>query len=177
MKAQPVLLDTLVPVWETCNQVTIFLVNHLPRQLWNSPVPGAPRRTVRMIMGHIHNSRCMWIKTIGAAHGIQVPASVDRRHVTQKQLVSALLRSSRGIVSLLRLGCEHGGTIPPNALYRWRNLPLDVGHVLAYFVAHEAHHRGQILMLSRQVGMRLSSEVSGGIWQWTKRKSEARGNG
>lgn len=162
--------ESLISAWKTTNQVTIFLIEHLPPQLWTATLPGAPRRTVRMIAGHIHNSRCMWIKTLGAAHGIKVPAPVNRRRVTPKQLASALTRSGRGIVSLITLGCEHGGTIPPNASYTWRNLPLDIGHVLTYFVAHEGHHRGQIVMLARQLGFRLPPQVSGGLWQWSKRR-------
>jgi uncharacterized damage-inducible protein DinB len=50
----------------------------------------------------------------------------------------------------------------------WRNLPLDVGHVLAYFVAHEAHHRGQIVMAARQLGLRLPPAVVNDLWQWTR---------
>jgi uncharacterized damage-inducible protein DinB len=166
------LADALVPVWKTTNRVTIFLIEHLPPELLAAAVPGAPRRTVRMIAGHIHNSRCMWIKTLGKEHGIAVPESVDRRRVSVKQLVQALRRSSRGVISLLKLGCDHGGTIPVSSAYIWRNLPLDVGHVLAYFVAHEGHHRGQIVMLARQLGYRLPAEVTGGLWQWSTRAKE-----
>ena len=168
------LRDALVPVWRTTNRVTVFLIEHLPPELWAASVPGAPRRTVRMIAGHIHNARCMWIKTLGKEHGIKVPEPVDRRRVGPKQLVPALNRSSRGMVSLLQLGCDHGGTIPPSSSYTWRNLPLDVGHVLAYFVAHEGHHRGQIVMLARQLGCRLPAEVTAGLWQWSKRAKEGR---
>ena len=66
--------------------------------------------------------------------------------------------------------------IPPSASYIWRNLPLDVGHVIAYFVAHEGQHRGQIVMLARQLGCRLPAEVTAGLWQWSKRDKEARTN-
>jgi len=128
-----------------------------------------------MIAGHIHNARCMWIKTLGKEHGIEVPDSVDRRRVSQKQLTRALDQSSRGIVSLLTLGCDNGGTIPASSAYVWRNLPLDVGHVLAYFVAHEGHHRGQIVMIARQLGYRLPAVVTAGLWQWSQRAKEARG--
>jgi uncharacterized damage-inducible protein DinB len=38
--------------------------------------------------------------------------------------------------------------------------------VLTYFVAHEAHHRGQIVMVARQTGHRLPSTATAGLWQW-----------
>lgn len=167
--------DMLLDAWRTNNRVMVFLVEHLPAELWKAAVPGAPRRTVRMIAGHIHNARCMWIKTLGKEHGIAVPRTVNRHKVGPKELITALGRSSRGISSLLQLGFERGGTIPISAAYAWRNLPLDVGHVLTYFVAHEGHHRGQIVMLARQLGYRLPVEVTGGLWHFAKRAKEAHG--
>ena len=162
----------LLASWRTNSRVTAYLVEHLPAALWDAPVPGAPRRTIRMIAGHVHNARCMWLKTLGHEHGIAVPAAVDRRTVTRRELVSALRRSSRGIEALLELGLAAGGRVPPSKAYVWRNLPLDVPHVLTYFVAHEGHHRGQIVMLARQLGHRLPADVSAGLWQWTRRAQE-----
>ena len=164
--------DLLLAAWRTNNRVTTFLIEHLPHELWEAKVPGAPRRTVRMIAGHIHNARCMWIKTLGKEQGIVVPQAVNRHKVEPKQLVAALGKSSRGIIDLLQLGFDRGGAIPVSSSYSWRNLPLDVGHVLTYFVAHEGHHRGQIVMLARQLGHRLPVEVTGGLWHFSKRSLE-----
>ncbi|HKF43233.1 MAG TPA: DinB family protein [Thermoanaerobaculia bacterium] len=161
---EPGILDA----WATSNKVTVFLVERLPDALWDAPIPGSSRRTIRMLAGHIHNARCMWLNTLGRPHGIAVPAAVDRRKVSRGQLVRALQRSGRGIARLLAFGLDHDGRIPPTRAYVWRNLPLDVGHVLAYFVAHEGHHRGQIVLAARQLGQRLPAEVTNGLWQWTK---------
>ena len=166
--------DTILDAWRTNNRVTIFLVENLPRELWNAAVPGAPRRTVRMIAGHIHNARCMWLKTLGEEFGVAVPRPVIRQKVGPKELITALGRSSRGIATLLMLGLEQGGALPCSKSYTWRNLPLDVGHVLTYFVAHEGHHRGQIVMIARQLGHRLPVEVTGGLWHFTRRAKEVR---
>lgn len=173
MKSELDLRDTLLATWRTNNRVTVFLVEHLPHELWGATVPGAPRRTVQMIAGHIHNARCTWIKTLGNDHGIAVARAVNRHKVEPKELIQALGQSSQGIVSLLTLGFDRGGTIPVSSSYTWRNLPLDVGHVLTYFVAHEGHHRGQIVMLARQLGYRLPVEITGGLWHWSKRAREA----
>jgi uncharacterized damage-inducible protein DinB len=166
--------DMLLDAWRTNNRVTVFLVENLPLELWRARVPGAPRRTVRMIAGHIHNARRMWIKTLGKEYGIAVPRAVNRHKVVPRELKTALGESSRGIIRLLSLGCDRGGTIPVSSSYAWRNLPLDVGHVLTYLVAHEGHHRGQIVMLARQLGYRLPVEITGGLWHWSKRAKEAR---
>jgi uncharacterized damage-inducible protein DinB len=86
--------------------------------------------------------------------------------VSKTDLGRALRHSTAAIEDLLRLGCAHGGRIPATAAYTWRNLALDVGHVLAYFVAHEGHHRGQLTLLARQFGVPLPQAVRSGLWQW-----------
>ena len=169
----PDLRDTILNSWRTSNRLTVYLVEHIPPELWASAIPGASRRTIQMMAGHVHNSRCRWVKTLGEELGVVVPRAVDRHRVGRRALASALDKSSRGILSLLALGCDRGGTIPPASAYAWRNLPLDVGHVLAYFVAHEAHHRGQIVLAARALGQRLPSAVTDGLWQWTRRSAEA----
>src|SRR5436190_22936180 len=100
------LRDTILDAWKTNNRVTIFLLENLPAELWEARVPGAPRRTVRMIAGHLHNARCMWIKTLGKEHGIAAPRNVDRYKVKPASLIAALERSSTGILNLLEFGID-----------------------------------------------------------------------
>ena len=166
------LAEAILAAWRTSNQVTVFLVRNIPADVWAARIPGAPRKTIRMLAGHLHNTRCMWLKTLGRPHGIPVPPSVDRLKVSRRELMAALNRSSRGVEALLRLGLRYGGKVPASPAYVWRNLPLDVGHVLTYFVAHEGHHRGQIVLVAKQIGSRIPAAVTGGLWLWTKRSAE-----
>jgi uncharacterized damage-inducible protein DinB len=159
----------LIAAWRTNNRATTYLVERLPTQVWSSPVPGIPRLTVRMIAAHIHNSRCGWIKALGARHGVVAPPLVNLRRVRPRDLVRALSRSSEGIIRLIELGIARGGRVPRAT---WQNFPTDLEHFLSYFVAHEAHHRGQLCMAVRQLGQRLPKEVANGVWQWTKRARE-----
>ena len=161
--------STLVAAWRTNNRVTTELVHHIPPVLWDTAAPGVPRRTVRTIAAHLHNARCSWIGTLGREHGIVAPARVDQHRVTRRQLIAALRLSGSAIEALIELGLSSGGRVPPSKGYVWRNLSLDVGHVLTYFVAHEAHHRGQIVMVARQTGHRLPIAITGALWQWRPR--------
>jgi uncharacterized damage-inducible protein DinB len=161
--------DNLIAAWRTNNRVTTYLVENLAKELWPMTVPGSPRRTVRQLAAHIHNSRCSWIKMIGGRHGIKVPTPVDVHKVRPAELRRALDRSSRGMIDLIKLGAERDGSIPPSS---WQNFPTDLAHFLTYFVAHEAHHRGQLIMVARQLGHPLPKEVVSGLWQWKARSKE-----
>jgi uncharacterized damage-inducible protein DinB len=167
---------SILAAWTTNTRATAHLVRHIPTAVWSATVPGVPSRTVRSLAAHLHNSRCSWVRTLGREHGVAVPPPVDHRTVTRRQLLSALDRSSRGIAALLQLRCNHGGRIPPSKGYVWRNLALDVAHVLTYFVAHEAHHRGQVIMVARQLNCRFSTTVSAGLWDWRTRRDRTPAN-
>jgi uncharacterized damage-inducible protein DinB len=165
----PAVGRALIAAWRTNNRVTMYLVENLPPAIWGEPVPGVPRRTIRMIAAHLHNVRCGWIKAIGGKHGVAVPKRVDLHRVRPAELLRALPRSSAGIIELIELGMARGGAIPPAD---WQNFPTDLVHFLSYFVTHEGHHRGQLILLARQMGHRLPAAVADGIWQWKTRARE-----
>jgi uncharacterized damage-inducible protein DinB len=175
MAPPPDLRASVLGAWRTNNRITTELIRRLPSAVWDLSIPDVPRRTVRTIAAHLHNCRCSWLKTLGREHGIPTPARVDYRRVTQRELVAALKRSSAGMETLLELGLDAEGNVPPSKGYVWRNLSLDVGHVLTYFVAHEAHHRGQIVMVARQAGHRLPREATNALWWWRMEKTASAG--
>ena len=109
---------------------------------------------------------------IGKGQAAKVPARVDPYRASRDKVIGALSRSSQAMLKLLRASIDNGGKLPFTPA--WLNFPNDVVHFLAYFVAHEGHHRGQIILLGRQLNHRLSTKVTAGVWQWTKQLKEAR---
>jgi uncharacterized damage-inducible protein DinB len=160
------LYELVVPAWNTDARVTEELVRALPIQVYRAPIPGLPRKTVRAMAVHIHNSRCGWLRTLGEPLGIRVPRRADPFREGRPALVRALRDSAHAMEALFLMAGERGGYLPASKRYVWRNLALDIGHLVTYFIAHEAHHRGQLLLIARQLGMPVPAKAADAVWWW-----------
>jgi uncharacterized damage-inducible protein DinB len=48
----------------------------------------------------------------------------------------------------------------------------DAVSFVAYLIAHDAHHRGQITSLARRLGHPVPKSVGFGMWEWNSRGRE-----
>ncbi len=161
--AAPLDLGTsLLSALATSERINQYLLEALPAEVWRAETPGEGR-TIAAVVAHLHNVRLMWLKA--AAKGTKIPAQLDRLKVTQRQARKGLAASHAAVATLVESSLGSGGKV--------KNFPPDVAAFVAYLISHDAHHRGQICMLSRQVGHRLPNEVTFGMWEWNKRRQEA----
>ena len=73
----------------------------------------------------------------------------------------ALAASCRAVHDVLARSLAGDGRI--------KGFKPDVASFLAYLFAHDAHHRGQITMLARQLRHSRPKSVAFGIWEWGTR--------
>src|SRR3990170_879595 len=138
-------------VWAVNEAMNQLLLKHMDARAWRAepPVGG---RTIAAIFSHIHNDRLLWMTVW--AKGRRRTAHTSRHTVTKKQAARALARSAQAMTKVLTEG-------------RTKDAAETVAR-LCLMLAHDAHHRGQIMMLSRQLGYRLPGKVNYGIWHWGK---------
>ena len=154
------LAQAVVQAAATNERLNQFLLEHLDERAWSmKPIDG---RTIAAIVSHMHNVRHMWLAV--SARDFPAPAKLDRRTVTLAQARTALAASGLAIGLLLERSLEAGGRV--------KDFRPDVVAFLAYLVAHDAHHRGQICMLARTLGMPLPKAAGYGMWDWNKRWQE-----
>jgi uncharacterized damage-inducible protein DinB len=113
-------------------------------------------------VAHIHNVRVMWLKA--SAKGSKIPEQLDRASVTPKQAAKALGESYEALAAVLDTALKTDGRI--------KGFRPDVAGFFGYLIAHDAHHRGQICMLARQVGHPLAQKAIFGMWEWGSRGKE-----
>jgi len=149
----------LLNAFNTNDRINRYLIENLPPAAWHAEPPGSQGRTIAAIMAHVHNVRVMWLKA--AAKGGKIPEQLDRRTVSPGQAVKALEQSRAALRAVLQSSLEGEGRV--------KGFRPDVAGFFGYLIAHDAHHRGQVCMLARQVGHPLSEKAMFGMWEWGSR--------
>ena len=149
---QTELKKSIREVWAVNEAMNQLLLQHIDDRAWRAePPPGG--RTLAAIFSHIHNDRLMWMTVW--AKGRRRPPPTSRHKLTRKQAARALARSAAALAEVFAARLR--GSSSPEAVA-----------CLGLMLVHDAHHRGQVMMLTRQLGYRLPKEAAYGIWQWGK---------
>ncbi|HEY8551192.1 MAG TPA: DinB family protein [Vicinamibacterales bacterium] len=137
--------------------VNEHLVNVLPDTVWHAPPPGGGR-TIAAIVAHMQSLRRTFARMGGAQPG---PPSLDGKRCTRAEAVRALRQSTETLAAQFEAAIAAG-------LARVKGQPRRVVDMLTYILQHDAHHRGQICMLARQLGAPLRGEDVTRIFGWKK---------
>jgi uncharacterized damage-inducible protein DinB len=154
------LTDEVLRCWKINHEVDIILLKAMPAVIWPMKIPGYQHKTVRTMGAHLHNARCMWTRQLGRKWKIVAPSPVDNKEISVKELIAVLNESSDIMLDLLAAGLDNNNRLP--------GFPPGAVQFMHYMVAHEAHHRGQLIMASRQLGHPFPAPVMGKLWQWSK---------
>jgi uncharacterized damage-inducible protein DinB len=149
----------LLNAFNTNNRINRYLIESIAPAAWRAKPAEGKGRTISAIVAHMHNVRVMWLKV--SAKGSTIPPQLDRASITPAQAIQGLEQSCRALSELLARALQADGRI--------KGFRPDVAGFLGYLIAHDAHHRGQIAMLARQLGHPLPQKITFGMWEWGSR--------
>ncbi len=166
--------DTLLETYAANDAMNQLIFELLDPAAWRAQPPGkkGTGRTIAAIFAHLHNARLKWLK--GSAPHLKCPPPLNPHRCTMNQAAAAHRKSAAQCLRML----EDALSGSPNRLvtkfYRdgWMPTWRAGGTMFTYMFAHEAHHRGQVLMLVHQLGYPVTNS-SPHIWQWEKFWKEA----
>jgi uncharacterized damage-inducible protein DinB len=157
----------MVQAYALNDRVNQLLLEHLDPRAWRAKPPGKGARTIAAIFTHVHNVRCKWLR-LSAPH-LKIPARLDRSGCAQKQAASALAESAARCCEMMSDALSDSSGRVPSFLRDGWSRPWRPGVAMcAYMISHEAHHRGQVCMLSHQLGFPLAIQTTAAMWNWEK---------
>lgn len=154
--------DELIEAWQTNNRINLFLLDHITAAGMKSTLSKRGGRDVARQFAHLHDVRIYHLekRAKDLAGGLKKFQSkgADKVSPTKRELKKALKVSSAAIETFL--GDVLAGTP------KRRGFKKGIFTTFGYFIAHESHHRGSILLTLKQSGHKLDNETANAIWAW-----------
>jgi uncharacterized damage-inducible protein DinB len=161
--------DSLLETYASNDAMNQLILSSLDPRAWRAQLPGekGSGRTIAAIFAHVHNCRLKWLR--GSAPHLKCPRPLDPHRCTMKQAAAAHRRSAEQCLRMLTDALSAAPNRRVAKFFRdsWMPTWPAGGTMFTYMFAHEAHHRGQILMLAHQLGYRILDKTPG-IWHWEK---------
>jgi uncharacterized damage-inducible protein DinB len=153
-------MNNLIETFQINNRINLYLLDAIDEKYLTDVSP-AKGRNVGEQFAHIHNVRLMWLKE-AAPDLLKGLIKIDKEEmkVTKKLLKDELTKSAKAVDQMLEQSFVSG---------RVKGFKPHPEAFAGYLIAHEAHHRGQIMLLLKQCGHAVDKSVMFGLWAWGTR--------
>ncbi len=150
------MLDQILEAWHTNDRLTRNLLAAVPEGGLGCTLSTRGGRNVARQFAHVHNNRVAQVVKRGRGLGKDIETFEGAVSPTKGELARALEESASAVEDLFRgIDANEAGCL--------RKGPVTY---LAYFVAHEAHHRGNILLTLKTSGHPVPKDDRYALWGW-----------
>ncbi|WP_248925800.1 hypothetical protein [Paenibacillus hamazuiensis] len=151
-------LEQLIETWYTNNRINLFLLEKIGEEGLDLSISKRGGGTPAKQLAHIHNMRCdklnKWHPAL--AEGLRKLSMSDR--LGKALLTDCLTVSGEHIAEFIGR-CAHGDI-------EYRGFKKGLVTSISYLIAHESHHRGNLLLNLKLCGFELDKAAQYAIWNW-----------
>jgi uncharacterized damage-inducible protein DinB len=152
--------EQLLDAWRINNRMNLLLMDNITDAGMQKTLSIRGGRTVYLQLVHAHNIRMDWLEVCAKDIFRKYMALNKEAAFNRKALRKAFEDSATGIEELILQSWEDGGKV--------KSFKKGIIPMIAYFISHESHHRGSILLTLKQTGEKVPDTVKWGLWEWGK---------
>ena len=154
------LSQQIVHTWYQNHHVNNLFLDEIDEKGMQATLSKRGGRTVLLQLAHLHNVRLMRIEHADKKlHATLSP--IDAKALLSKQeLVQHLNQSYHAIKTIIENSIEND--------FKVKGFKTGLIPFIGYFISHESHHRGNILLTLKQNGNKISDRLKWETWNWDK---------
>jgi len=154
------MVEELLEAWRTNNRIHLFLIDHISDEGMLCTLSKRGGRDVVRQFAHIHNVRVAHLENRAKALAQGLPKYETQDRPDREHLKASLTTSAQRIEQLIE------GVVSGQGKYR--TFKKGLIPYIAYFIAHESHHRGSILLTLKECGHKVDQATAYAIWDWDR---------
>jgi uncharacterized damage-inducible protein DinB len=152
--------EQLLEAWQINNNMNLLMIDNITDAAMQKTLSIRGGRTVYTQLAHMHNVRVQWLEVCAPAIFKKHPALSKDETANRKNLRNALVDSGEGIKQLIAESWDNGGKV--------KSFKKGIIPMIAYFISHDSHHRGNIMLTLKQTGEKVPDALKWGLWEWGK---------
>jgi uncharacterized damage-inducible protein DinB len=150
--------NQIIETWRIHNRILLFMIKSIPDEAMKATLSTRGGRDVARQLAHLHMVRVWRLEPFSKKLKTDLVKFGKGESPEKKKLLKAFEQSGSMMEQYLHYWIEKGGAVT--------NFKRGVVPMLGYFISHEAHHRGSILLTMKQCGFTLPAALKWGIWEW-----------
>lgn len=155
-----VVREQLLEAWRTNHRINMYLIDKIDAAGMKCSLSTRGGRDVARQFAHLHNVRVWHLQKRARDLSSGLVVFETKVTPTKAQLRKAMTASCDAVAAFL--------TAVLVGEPKRRGFKKGIFTALAYFVAHESHHRGNILLTLKERGHSLEKAASYAIWDWDR---------
>ena len=154
-------VDTqIIQTWRIHNRTFLFMIENIPNDGFSATLSTRGGRDVSRQLAHMHMLRVKRLGSFAKKTGLKIIHFDNYEHPGRKDILQAFEQSGIAMEKYMTYCIEQEGAVP--------NFKRGLVPMLGYYISHEAHHRGHLILTMKQCGIRIPDALRCGIWEWNK---------